>query len=70
MSNTRAKFPGQREKTAEKMRQAAQRYRQVYEKYFDSISTKCTSIKDLYRLLAVLGLSPTAAQIKVSDKRK
>jgi hypothetical protein len=52
------------------MRQATQRYRQVYEKYFHSIATKCTSVNDLYRLLAVLGLNPTAAQIKVSGERK
>ena len=52
------------------MRQATQRYRQVYEKYFHSITTKCTSVNDLYRLLAVLGLNPTAAQIKVSGERK
>jgi len=52
------------------MRQAAQRYKQVYEKYFDSIATKCTSVNDIYRLLAVLGLNPTAAQIKVSCERR
>lgn len=52
------------------MRQATQRYRQVYEKYFHSIATKCTSVNDLYRLLAVLGLNPTAAQIKVSGERE
>ena len=62
-------FPG-KQKIEKKMRQATQRYRQVYEKYFDSIATKCTSVNDLYRLLAVLGLNPTAAQIKVSGEKK